>query len=422
MGTYNNNCQGCGCGPSIPEPCVTPPPVCPDPQPCTEVISAECVVYTPEPPSTPVAAAARAYAVSAKMSVQSALTELSNRPVAIEIPSLKVGTMQGDVFASLNFYESSDWLNHNPRIFLFKNKKTKKPRYTSTGRPNQFVHPVNLDPAKTTNKKWWNGTAQYFNGPAILRNSEFDIPTTVPYKKFSLTSVGLDKYQWVTFAGQNTTTSCENGIELYFQTKGQGYIQSLRSVGEMNGFPFYQLYANGLTFIFAYNPNYNGYVLYESDSHSIDDPCIVPNSMSNVSGCPLIGSTNDGAYSKRNFPDSSNGLDFEYFVINNYTPIEFKRQSTKKDFSRDFGTDAIGRTFQMNGSRKSFREKHYNQKIYFKLAIVIDNPNPTADAPYLIGPMSETFVLKFSREDSSGKGKLGLRFVNEKATGAIVIA
>ena len=46
MTTYNNNCVGCGCGPAIPEPCITPPPVCSNPQPCTEIINAECVVYT----------------------------------------------------------------------------------------------------------------------------------------------------------------------------------------------------------------------------------------------------------------------------------------------------------------------------------------------------------------------------------------
>jgi uncharacterized protein (TIGR02145 family) len=42
----NNNCEGCGCGPSIPEPCITPPPVCPNPQPCTEITDAQCVKYT----------------------------------------------------------------------------------------------------------------------------------------------------------------------------------------------------------------------------------------------------------------------------------------------------------------------------------------------------------------------------------------
>jgi uncharacterized protein (TIGR02145 family) len=46
MTTYNNNCVGCGCGPAIPEPCITPPPLCLDPQPCTEIINAECVMYT----------------------------------------------------------------------------------------------------------------------------------------------------------------------------------------------------------------------------------------------------------------------------------------------------------------------------------------------------------------------------------------
>ena len=47
MGT--TNCHDCGCGPSIPEPCITPPPVCPDPQPCTEVFDAQCVMYTGAP-------------------------------------------------------------------------------------------------------------------------------------------------------------------------------------------------------------------------------------------------------------------------------------------------------------------------------------------------------------------------------------
>lgn len=46
MTTYNNNCVGCGCGPAIPEPCITPPPLCHNPQPCTEIINAECVIYT----------------------------------------------------------------------------------------------------------------------------------------------------------------------------------------------------------------------------------------------------------------------------------------------------------------------------------------------------------------------------------------
>ena len=46
MTTYNNNCVGCGCGPAIPEPCITPPPLCLDPQPCSEIINAECVIYT----------------------------------------------------------------------------------------------------------------------------------------------------------------------------------------------------------------------------------------------------------------------------------------------------------------------------------------------------------------------------------------
>lgn len=45
MATNNKNCKGCDCGPSIPEPCITPPPVCPDPQPCDEVVDSQCVIY-----------------------------------------------------------------------------------------------------------------------------------------------------------------------------------------------------------------------------------------------------------------------------------------------------------------------------------------------------------------------------------------
>jgi hypothetical protein len=419
MGT--TNCHDCGCGPSIPEPCITPPPVCPDPQPCTEVIDAQCVVYTTPP--TVGAAALRtvsAYAAPETKSVAQAITELENRPVAIQIPELKVGTMQGDVFASLNFYESSDWLNHNPRIFLFKSKKTKKPNtsYNETGRPNQFVHPVHLDPSKTTNKKWWNGTAQYADGPVILRNTEFEIPNVAPYQKFNLTLNGLDKYQWVTFVGQDNST-CDNGINIYIEVNGQGFGQTYTAVGAMNGYPYYELYTNDLSFIFAFNPNYNGYVLYETSKHTIDNPCIVPNSSSAVSGCPLVGGLNNNSYSIINYPDSSNGLLFNNFTINGYEPTQFKRQSTDKDFNKKTYEDSIGLTFRMNGSQKFFGAMYYNQKIYFKLAIVIDNPNPTADIPYLIGPMSETFVLKFSIEK---EGELGLRFVNNTAHGAIVRA
>jgi hypothetical protein len=415
MGTYNNNCEGCGCGPSIPEPCVTPPPVCPDPQPCTEVIDAQCVVYTT--PTVPTPLAARTMAAPSTTSVQDALTQLVDRPIAtIHIPSLNIGTMSGDVFASLNFYESSEWLNHNPRLFLFRNKKSKRPNKLrkTTGRPNQFVHPVHLDPSKTTNKKWWNGAAQYLNGPAILRNTEFDIPNTTPYNKFSLSSLGLDKYQWVTFNGEDYST-CKDGIRMFFMINSQGTAYELRPIkGLINNYPAYSLFIGEIKFTFAYNPNFNGYVLFDSSKRSIDYPCIVPNFGTTTEGCPRIGSFNDNAYSQVNFPDSSQGILFQHFAIENYIPTKIKRQSVVDDFKKSSLED-IGQRFLINGSQKRYKDSFYNQKIYFKLAVVIDNPNPTADAPYLIGPMSESFVLKFSIEPEG----IGLRFVNDHVRGNI---
>lgn len=49
MATSNNGCKGkpCGCEDTpltTPAPCV--PLECPDPYPCSEVMNAECVVYT----------------------------------------------------------------------------------------------------------------------------------------------------------------------------------------------------------------------------------------------------------------------------------------------------------------------------------------------------------------------------------------
>lgn len=46
MTTNNNNCVGCGCNDAVPQPCVPAPPVCATPQPCTEILDAQCVKYT----------------------------------------------------------------------------------------------------------------------------------------------------------------------------------------------------------------------------------------------------------------------------------------------------------------------------------------------------------------------------------------
>lgn len=48
MATTNNKCKKCGCEDTMltsPAPCPTPIG-CPSPEPCSEVIDAQCVIYT----------------------------------------------------------------------------------------------------------------------------------------------------------------------------------------------------------------------------------------------------------------------------------------------------------------------------------------------------------------------------------------
>ena len=97
------------------------------------------------------------------------------------------------------------------------------------------------------------------------------------------------------------------------------------------------------------------------------------------------------------------------------------RQSTASDFPVPF--NAAGRDTGGIG----FYVKFFNAKVTamfppalratnaggmkrtFRFAIVIDNPNATPDAPYLIGPMSDNVDLKFNY-DPNGSGTVNLTF------------
>ena len=50
MATTNNTCKKCGCEDSfMPSPAPCPTPIgCPNPEPCSEVLDAQCVIYTGE--------------------------------------------------------------------------------------------------------------------------------------------------------------------------------------------------------------------------------------------------------------------------------------------------------------------------------------------------------------------------------------
>ena len=369
----------------------TPNASCPDPTPCYETVDAQCVVYTGP------TVAAVADGGSMQDFVLSTLKDIT-------IPNLKVGTLYGDVYASLDFYTCQEWLNHNPRIFLFRTKGRKKADKDNNfkGRPSQFVHPTHL--AKS-GSKWFSGSASYhqFGGAPILRHTEFSIPNFTPYQRFNLNDVGLDKYEWVTYAEKG----CEQiGIE--YHTNYGNYSLSASVAGQINGKPYYDFTdpGSGQPFRIYYSLDANSWILqWTSDSYP-NFSCYLPTQRD----CPF-----DNRYYNKWFNQNStgSGVTFYTFTLYNQSSYTTKRQCVATDLDQ-YNPDAIGRdglasgytgiyfNINLKNCNKADKKINFaNQKIHFKLAIVIDNPNPTPDVPYLIGPMSDAFVLRFAQQSGS---------------------
>jgi hypothetical protein len=94
---------------------------------------------------------------------------------------------------------------------------------------------------------------------------------------------------------------------------------------------------------------------------------------------------------------------YEWCTYKDYN-TEVKRQTTAADFpvpSNKLGDwDTTGDPYSVSLGKKAQYSRPLdvsfsNQKKKFKFAIVIDNPNATNDSPYLIGPMSDSVVLRF---------------------------
>lgn len=131
----------------------------------------------------------------------------------------------------------------------------------------------------------------------------------------------------------------------------------------------------------------------------------------------------------KQFSLNNMGLDpYEWCV---YTNLEngVKRQTVQSDFpvsSNNLGKwNGIDNPFYVSlGKAYGYSDPlpigFSNQKKKFKFAIVIDNPNPTADSPYLIGPMSDTVVLKFKHLGSNGQNIIfGLTFTPDHISNVI---
>jgi hypothetical protein len=330
---------------------------------------------------------------------------------SIEIPKVITKPIQGNVQAQLDFYQTTEWQQHNPKLFLFtqRSKKKKKVGDTSIMTGSGFVHTVHLD---GNNTKFWGGAQAYTSDGflPIIRHTEFTLPTYTPYAKFLLSDLGLDALEWVTFV-ENTTPSCLDKVFIYTETTDGIIAGDYDAVGTINGKPYYQFDAEGPSGPVSY-------ILYWDigdnwSAHPTSDP--EKDIISSFTGaCP---SDPPGTYTLLN---NTGQATFIFFQVTTVGTTYLKRQSVASDYDQfnpqQIGNDTnnLGYYFQISGKIKKsgYREISCpdacvvvasevglsSQKQKFKVAIVIDNPNPTPDAPYLIGPMSDTFVLRFATE------------------------
>jgi hypothetical protein len=328
---------------------------------------------------------------------------------SIEIPKVITKPLQGTIQTQLDFYQTTEWQQHNPKLFLFrqKSKGKKKISDTSIMTGSGFVHTTHLDGNGT---KFWGGIQKYTSDGElpIIRHTEFTLPTYTPYAKFLLSDLGLDPLEWITVV--ETTTTCLDKVFIsWVTTDGTGGNESL-AMGTINGKPYYEFFVEGPSGLVLYTlywlPGSNWVVspLPETELDII----------SNITGpCPSDG----GNYTLIN---NTGQATFTYFQVAPPEPTFLRRQSVAADYDQfnpqQIGNDTnnLGYYFQISG--KIAKDGYEvidcpdacitvasavgfsSQKQKFKVAIVIDNPNPTPDAPYLIGPMSDTFVLRFAND------------------------
>ena len=329
---------------------------------------------------------------------------------SIEIPKVITKPLEGTIQTQLDFYQTTEWQQHNPKLFLFrqKSKKRKRVNNSSIMTGSGFVHTTHLDGNGT---RFWGGAQQY-DGDGflpILRHTEFTLPTYTPYAKFLLSDLGLDALEWVTVV-ENTTPSCLDRVYIYTETTDGIIANNYDAVGTINGKPYYQFDAEGpsgqVSYILYWDPVNNWSAHPTSDTEN--------DIISNITGeCPASG----GGWTIVN---NTGQATFIFFQVNTVEATYLKRQSVASDYNsfnpQQIGGDTnnLGYYFQISGKIKKSGYKQItcpdacinaisnagfsSQKQKFKVAIVIDNPNPTPDAPYLIGPMSDTFVLRFANE------------------------
>jgi hypothetical protein len=170
-------------------------PICPTPQPCTEITDSKCVIYTDAPIKC-----GDDTVVTTNASVSTALNQITNffcnntpppppPPVSsgIQIPELSIVSRGSTrLFAStLPGSHSNDYLNYSPKVFLFvkRNGRFKK------------VKDINDDPIRKYYYGGWKHIT-HLQGVNFPNGNFYSGSTNCPtHSEFSLSSFGPYDYK-----------------------------------------------------------------------------------------------------------------------------------------------------------------------------------------------------------------------------------
>lgn len=187
-----NKCEKCGCENSFLTNSLTTEN-CQDLSPCSEVLNAQCVVYTGLNITcdTDVIVTTNDTVDEALVSITNYFCNNSSDPVdIIQIPQLNIQSSLGKFLHAslLPGTESNTYLNYNPKIFLFvkKNGKSKKIRDINDNKITKYYfggwhHTTHMQGINFPNGSFYSGTT------LCSTHSEFPLTITEPYDKQLLT-------------------------------------------------------------------------------------------------------------------------------------------------------------------------------------------------------------------------------------------
>jgi hypothetical protein len=198
-----NKCEKCGCENSFLTNSLTTEN-CQDLSPCSEVLNAQCVVYTGLNITcdTDVIVTTNDTVDEALVSITNYFCNNSSDPVVpvdiIQIPQLNIqsfGTGKNLTASILPGTESNTYLNYNPKIFLFvkKNGKSKIVRDINDDKIAKYYyggwhHTTHMQGINFPNSNFYGGTT------LCDTHSEFPLTVTEPYNRQLLTGFNPEEF------------------------------------------------------------------------------------------------------------------------------------------------------------------------------------------------------------------------------------